>query len=79
MNKRENQEVESGSFNLIAVALAAIAICAAAILLMPAHASTERSDAGDATYAAVSEGTGYLPAQLASQATAIETMRDMAY
>ena len=70
MSNRENNE--SGSFSLPALALLAIAICAVAVLLMPAHAGTEVS----AAYSAASD---YLPAQIANQAREIEPMPEMYY
>ena len=73
MSNREKHE--SGSFSLTALALLAIAICAVAVLLMPAHASTEVSAA---TYVPASD-PGYLPAQIANQAREIEPMPEMYY
>lgn len=64
------QTHESGSFNLTALALVAIAICAVAVLLMPAQAGSEVSAA---TYVPASDA-GYLPAQIANQAKEIEPM-----
>lgn len=71
MSNRQNHE--SGSFSLTALAFLAIAICAIAVLLMPAQAGTEASAA---TYSATSD---YLPAQIANQAKEIEPMPEMYY
>jgi hypothetical protein len=71
MSNRENHE--SGSFSLTALALLAIAICAVAVLLMPAQASSEVSAVA---YSAASD---YLPAQIANQAKKIEPMPEMYY
>ena len=67
MSTRKN---ESGSVSFFTIAAAAVAVCgtAAALMLMPGEASTEASGANEATYAPAAEGTGYLPAQMASQA-----------
>ncbi len=72
MSNRENRE--SGSFSLVSLALLAIAICAVAVLLMPAHAGNEVS--AETTYSAASD---YLPAQIANQAKEIEPMPEMYY
>lgn len=71
MSNRQNHE--SGSFSLTALALLAIAVCAVAVLLMPAQAGTEASAA---TYSAA---TDYLPAQIPNQAKEIEPMPEMYY
>jgi hypothetical protein len=64
MSKREDNE--SGSFNLFTVTVAAIAICGAAVLLVPAHAN---SDASAPAYAG---SAGYFPAEYVNQAREIE-------
>lgn len=64
---------ESGSFNLAALAVLAIAICAVAVMLMPARANTE------APAMVYSAATDYLPAQIANQAREIEPMPEMYY
>jgi hypothetical protein len=64
MSNRENSE--SGSFNLFTLAVAAIAICGAAVLLMPTHAN---SDTPASTYAGPA---GYFPAEYVNQAKEIE-------
>jgi hypothetical protein len=71
MMNRETHE--SGSFNITALALLAIAICAVAVMLMPAHANTE------SPAAAYSASTDYLPAQIANQAVEVEPMPEMYY
>jgi len=64
---------ESGSFNLAALAVLSIAICAVALMLMPAHANTE------APATAYNAATDYLPAQIANRATDVEPMPEMYY
>ena len=64
MSKRESNE--SGSFNLFTLAVAAIAICGAAVQLVPAHAN---SDASASTYAGPAD---YFPAGYVNQAKEIE-------
>lgn len=64
MSNRENNE--SGSFSLFTMAVAAIAVCGAAVLLVPAHAN---SDASAPAYAG---STGYFPAGYVNQAKEIE-------
>lgn len=66
MSNRETKE--SGSFNLVALALLAVVICAVAVLLMPAQAGNEVSAAPGATYAS----GDYLPAQIPNKAKEIE-------
>ena len=70
MSNRQNHE---SGFSLTALALLAVAICAVAVLLMPAQAGTEASAT---TYSAA---TDYLPAQIANQAKEIEPMPEMYY
>ena len=70
MNRANN---ESGAFNMAALALLAVAICAVALMLMPAQAKTE------APATAYSATTDYLPAQIANRATEIEPMPEMYY
>ena len=80
MNNRETRE--AGPFNMVALALLAIVICAVAVLLMPAHASTEASAAPDATYTNADTNAadaGYLPAQVASQGKDAAPVVDMTY
>jgi hypothetical protein len=71
-----NREKQSGSFNLFTLTFVATAICGAALLLMPAHATSEASAASDATYAGP---TGYFPAEYVNQAKEIEPMPEMYY
>lgn len=71
MMNRETRE--SGSFNMAALAVLAIAICAVALMLMPAHAATE------APATAYSAATDYLPAQIANRATEVQPMPEMYY
>ena len=70
---RNRETHEQGSFNMAALALLAVAICAVALMLMPAQANTETPAA------AYSAATDYLPAQIANQATEIEPMPEMYY
>jgi hypothetical protein len=65
-----NREKQSGSMKLFTLAVAAIAICGAAVLLMPAHANSDASSS-DATYAGP---TGYFPAEYVNQAKEVEPM-----
>jgi conjugal transfer/entry exclusion protein len=73
MSNRETSTVEPRPSNLLAMAIAAIVICAVAVLLMPAHATTEIPVANDADSVSV---VGYLPAQVVNQATEIVAMTD---
>jgi len=68
-----NHEDHESGFSLTALALLAIAICAVAVLLMPAHAGIEVSAP---TYSAAGD---YLPAQIVNQAREIEPMPEMYY
>jgi len=61
---------ESGSFSLFTLAVIAILIAAAAVLLMPAHATSE-APSSDAAYAGPA---GYFPAEYVNQAKEIEPM-----
>jgi hypothetical protein len=70
MNRANN---ESGAFNMAALALLAIAICAVALILMPAQAKT------DVPATAYSAASDYLPAQIANRATEVEPMPEMYY
>ena len=76
MSNRE-KEGKSG-FTLVTLAIAALAICAIALMLMPAHATTEVSEETVVTYAAAGE-TGYLPAQLENQGKEPVQVVDMTY
>jgi len=76
MIDRKNLAGESGSFNLFALAVAAIAICAvlgigAAALLAPAAETSDASTHSTTTYAGP---TGYFPDQFVNQAKEIEPM-----
>ena len=62
MSNRDKQG--KPGFDLIPLALAALVICAVALLLMPAHATTEVSD--EMSYTAAGD-PGYLPAQIANR------------
>jgi hypothetical protein len=64
MSNRENND--SGSFNLFTMAVAAIAVCGAAVLLVPAHANS------DASVPAYAGSAGYFPAEYVNQAREIE-------
>jgi len=76
MSNRENEARKSGSFNVFTLAAAAIAIGATvlALLLMPAHATSEASVESTESHAAVGDGAGYLPAQVANQAKEIQPL-----
>lgn len=76
MSNRETNQ--AGAFNMVTLALLAIVICAVAVLLMPAHASTEVSAAPDATYTNADDA-GYLPAQIANQGKEVAPVVDMTY
>ena len=76
MSNRENQDRKSGSFNVFTMAAAAVAIGSTALALMfvPAHATSEGSVESTETYA--DYDSGYLPAQVVSQARYIEQLPD---
>ena len=76
MSNREN-EGKSG-FTLVTLAIAALAVCAIALMLMPAHATTEVSEGTAVTYAAAGEA-GYLPAQVENQGKEPVQVVDMTY
>lgn len=76
MSNRE-KEGKTG-FSLIPLALAALVICALALMLMPAHATSESADEITVTYAA-SGDAGYLPAQIANQGKENEPEIQMYY
>ena len=73
MSNRE-KEGKSG-FTLVTLAIAALAICAIALMLMPAHATTEETVV---TYAVTGEA-GYPPAQLENQGKEPVQVIDMTY
>ena len=75
MSNREN-EGKSG-FTLVTLAIAALAICAIALMLIPAHATTEVSETA-VTTAAAGE-VGYLPAQLENQGREPVQVIDLTY
>jgi hypothetical protein len=77
MSNRENEAGKSG-INLVMLAIAALAICAIALLLMPAHATTEVSEQAPVIHAAARE-VGYLPAQLENQGRAVVQVVDLTY
>ena len=76
MSNRENQDRKSGTFNVFTLAATAVAICgtALALLLIPAHATSEASSESTESHAAVGDGSGYLPAQVVNQAKEIEPL-----
>ena len=76
MSNREN-EGKSG-FTLVTLAIAALAIVAIALMLMPAHATTEVSEQTAVTNAAAGEA-GYLPAQLEYQGKESVQVVDLTY
>jgi len=69
MSNREKDTGKSGSFNVFMLAAMTVAIggTALALLLMPAHATSEASSESTESHAAVAEGSGYLPAQMDNQ------------
>ena len=71
MSNRKNTAGASGTFSLLTLAVAAIAICAAAVLLAPNAAPFQASAA--ATYTGPS---GYFPDGFVNQAKEIEPMPD---
>lgn len=75
--KNREKEGKTG-FNLIPLALAALVICALALMLMPAHATSEGSDEIAVTHAAAGDA-GYLPAQIANQGKESEPEVQMYY
>jgi len=70
MDNRENQ---AGKYNLFTVAAVALVMCGAALLMMPAPATSEASSASAAVTIA-GPGEGYLPAQYANQAVEIQPL-----
>jgi hypothetical protein len=82
MNNSKNTAGESGSSKLFLHNVAAVAICAvlatgAAVMLMPAAATSNVSTGSSATSAVV--GEGYLPAQYVNQAVDLEPIKDYSY
>jgi flagellar basal body-associated protein FliL len=87
MSNRENQDRKSGSFSLFTIAVVALAICAAALMLMPAHAGSDASTdstkvsaaSTDANAIAVIQAAagdaGYLPALYENHAKDVEPVR----
>ena len=75
MSNRQNED-KSG-FTLVTLAIAALAITAIALLLMPAHAATQVSEQRSVTYAAGE--AGYLPAQLPNQGKEPVQVLDLTY
>jgi len=87
MSNRENQDRKSGSFSLITIAAVAIAICAAALMLIPAHAgsktpaenakvSAASTDAAAiAVIQAAAGDAGYLPSLYENHAKDVEPVR----
>jgi hypothetical protein len=63
MNDRKNQ---GGKYNLFTIAAVALALCGAALLIMPAPATSEGSGANAVTMSPAGE-VGYLPAQYVNQ------------
>jgi len=66
MSKHETKE--SGSFSLLTLAIIAVVIAAAAVMLMPAHASHDATS-GDSAFAGPA---GYFPAEYVNQAKDVE-------
>ena len=80
INRKKNRAGESGFFSPFTLAVAAVAICAAgaAILLMPAEATSGRSTVSTAP-AAAAPPAGYFPDQHVNQAKEVEPMPAMYY
>ena len=81
MDNRKDTAGESGPFNRLKLAaIAALAICAtgAAILLIPAEATSGRSTVSAAS-AAATPPAGYFPDQYVNQAKEVEPMPEMYY
>ncbi len=80
INRKKNRAGESGLFSPSMLAVAAVAICAtgAAILLMPAEATSGRSTVSTAP-AAAAPPAGYFPDQYVNQAKEVEPMPEMYY
>ena len=78
INRKKNRE--SGLFSPFMLAVAAVAICAtgAAILLMPAEATSGRSTVSTAP-AAEAPPAGYFPDQYVNQAKEVKPMPEMYY
>ena len=81
MSNRENQDPVSGILNTLTMAVIAIAVCVAALMLMPAHAGSEgpanvgiSAATTDAKANAAADGVGYLPAQYVNQAKEADPM-----
>jgi hypothetical protein len=75
-----NREIEAGKsgFSLVGLVIAAFAVCAIAVLLMPAQATTDVSGESAATYAAAGDAA-YLPAQIVNQGTETAQVVDLTY
>jgi hypothetical protein len=78
INRKKNRAGESGFFNMLAVAAVAICATGAAILLMPAEATSGRSTESTAPSAATPPA-GYFPDQYVNQAKEVEPMPEMYY
>ncbi|HZE11757.1 MAG TPA: hypothetical protein VE034_09280 [Burkholderiales bacterium] len=84
MSNRENQDPVSGILNTLTMAVIAIAVCVAALMLMPAHAGSEgpanvgisaaTTDAKANAVTRAADGVGYLPAQYVNQAKEADPM-----
>jgi hypothetical protein len=77
MSHTEKQADKSG-FSLFAWAVAAIAICAVAVLMMPSNAASEASTLS-AGYHANSDIPGYLPAQYVNKGPDVEPVQYFEY
>ena len=76
MSNDENRA--SGFFGLIPLALVAAVICAIAVLLMPAHASSEASTQVAAAEQA-DDDSGYLPARIVNRGMEAEPVQEIGY
>jgi len=79
MNDHKNTAGESGSFNLFALAVAAIAIFALGMGAATALAPTTAATSGVSAAATYAGPTGYFPEQYVNQAKEIEPMPEMYY
>jgi len=82
MSSRENRDPVSGVQNALTTAVVAVAVCVAALMLMPAHAGSKGPADARISAAATSSnanGAGYLPAQYVNQAKEADPMPQMYY
>jgi len=86
MNNRRGEDRKSGVLNTFTMAAIAIAVCVAALMLMPAHAGSEASTASAKVSATIEENAnavsqaaagdaGYLPSLYENHAKDVEPLR----